>query len=82
MRSVICRFRCSYVVTGLCLLGVVLVETGPTSGSKNDAPSDHQTERTSGDREIDDHVFHRATRTGKRDTVEVSAPAEAEEVTP
>jgi hypothetical protein len=41
-----------------------------------------QKETRHGDRKVDIRVFHPTTRTGGRDTVEVSAPAEAEEVTP
>jgi hypothetical protein len=55
-------------------------ETGPTSRSKKDAPWGHQAEPTSGDNEIDSRILHRATRTGGRDTVELSAPAEGEKV--
>jgi hypothetical protein len=56
-------------------------ETGlKTEGE--DSQRGHQEEPTSRDREIDIRVFRRTERTGKRTTVEVSAPAEAEEVTP
>jgi hypothetical protein len=54
----------------------------PTSEKGEDTQRGHQAEPKSGDNEIDSRVFHRATRTGRRDTVEVSAPAEAEEVVP
>jgi hypothetical protein len=55
--------------------------TGPTTEGE-DTQRGHQEEPTSGDREIDIRVFHRTERTGGRTTVEVSAPAKAEEVTP
>jgi hypothetical protein len=57
-------------------------ETAPTSEEGEDAQQGHQKEPMYGDREADSHVFHPATRTGGRTTVEMPAPAEAEEVTP
>jgi hypothetical protein len=56
--------------------------TAPTSEKGEDTQRGHQAEPKTGDNEIDSRVFHRAARTGKRDIVDVSAPAEAEEVTP
>jgi hypothetical protein len=55
-------------------------KTAPTSGKGEDAPLGHQAQPASGDRKIASRVFHPTTGTGGQDTVEVPAPAEAEEV--
>jgi hypothetical protein len=57
-------------------------KTAPTSEKGEDTQRGHQAEPKTGYNEIDSQVFHRATRTGKRDIMEVSALAEAEEVVP
>jgi hypothetical protein len=57
-------------------------KTAPTSEKGEDTQRGHQAEPKTGDNEINSRVFHRATRTGGRDVMEVSAPAETEEVVP
>jgi hypothetical protein len=56
-------------------------ETGPMTEGE-DTQRGHQEESTSGCHEDSSQVFHQATGTGGLATVEVLAPAEAEEIVP
>jgi hypothetical protein len=57
-------------------------ETASTSGKEEDILRRRGADPGTGDYQISSQVFHRATGTWGRITVEMSAPAEAEEIVP
>jgi hypothetical protein len=57
-------------------------KTTPTSGEEEDAQRGHQAETRCEDSEVYIRVLHPTMETGGLATVEVLAPAEAEEIAP